>query len=731
MTFAVSPVGGGTTSPTDGPTWYNDGSLNIQANPSTGYDFTSWSVTTTSGTISFGSTSSASTTATIHGSGTITATFTIQQFTITFDATADGSPVHNFADIAGSEQFLTITSPASCAGTYQRSHLPQPCTAQYGDTVTFSYQSTVVSQTPGKQYVWRTTTGLASGQSGSFSATASGTITAAYVSQDQQTFTNTGLGGDANAGTLVTLTVTVGQCSATTISIPGGSVYCDTNTQYSFSFSTPIGSSVTGKRYRFASASMTSPITVSTSNTINGNYVTQYQVTFDQSGLDNTATGTVLTLNGVTTHTKADLPLTDWFDSGTTYTYSNSVSTSDPGKRFALTGVTGPSSPITASGAVTATYVTQYKLTVTSAHDLPNPAVGDNWFNAGSPVTASVTSPTDLSGGTRYVSTGWIGTGDVPSSGTGTTTTFNINQPSTITWNWIAQYLVTYAQTGCSLTVSLPTSEWVNSGGAATGIFPSPVLSGDGKTRCVFQHDDRAAINAPTTVTATYDTEFDVSYAQTGCVGPTVTLPNDEWVVSGGSAIGTFPATVTDLVGTTRCTFVSSSPASGPVNAPTTITGTYQTEYYFTVSSAHDSVTGQGWYPANALVSSTVTSPTDDDGHGTRYSTTGWTGTGSAPASGTTDDTGSFNINTPSSVTWDWIPQYELTMATNFGTTDPSVGGGHWYDVGSTVTITATPPAAGTGERYVFDGWTGSGSGSFTGTDNPATNVGYNERSYY
>jgi len=61
--------------------------------------------------------------------------------------------------------------------------------------------------------------------------------------------------------------------------------------------------------------------------------------------------------------------------------------------------------------------------------------------------------------------------------------------------------------------------------------------------------------------------------------------------------------------------------------------------------------------------------------------------------------------------------QYKLTMATNFGTTSPSIGD-HWYTAGSLVTISATAPAAGSGEQYVWNGWTGSGSGSYTGMDN-------------
>ena len=64
------------------------------------------------------------------------------------------------------------------------------------------------------------------------------------------------------------------------------------------------------------------------------------------------------------------------------------------------------------------------------------------------------------------------------------------------------------------------------------------------------------------------------------------------------------------------------------------------------------------------------------------------------------------------------MTQYQLTLAKNVGTTVPEVGS-YWYDAGSTVTFTALPPRAILGQRYIFHGWTGSGSGSYTGTGNP------------
>ena len=58
--------------------------------------------------------------------------------------------------------------------------------------------------------------------------------------------------------------------------------------------------------------------------------------------------------------------------------------------------------------------------------------------------------------------------------------------------------------------------------------------------------------------------------------------------------------------------------------------------------------------------------------------------------------------------------QYYLTMAHGTGgTVNPSSG---WRNSGVTVSINATPSA-----NYSFSSWAGTGTGSFSGTANPAS----------
>ena len=63
-----------------------------------------------------------------------------------------------------------------------------------------------------------------------------------------------------------------------------------------------------------------------------------------------------------------------------------------------------------------------------------------------------------------------------------------------------------------------------------------------------------------------------------------------------------------------------------------------------------------------------------------------------------------------------YFSTYAVTiMSGKGGTTDPAPGT-YYYPYGSKLTITAKP-----NRNYVFVGWSGTGYGSYTGSDNPAT----------
>jgi hypothetical protein len=87
----------------------------------------------------------------------------------------------------------------------------------------------------------------------------------------------------------------------------------------------------------------------------------------------------------------------------------------------------------------TASWCLQYYLNVTTPYGSAAPESG--WFDAGTSISASVTSPVPESVFTQYVCTGWTGAGNAPASGTASSVTFVINEPSSIAWNWEIQYL--------------------------------------------------------------------------------------------------------------------------------------------------------------------------------------------------------------------------------------------------------------------------------------------------
>jgi uncharacterized repeat protein (TIGR02543 family) len=109
VTFALS--GGGSNSPTGSNVWENAGSLSITATPNAGSTFSSWSSNT--GSITFSNANSASATATIGGTGTITATFAIIQYTITVTQTTNGVIASGTSTVDfGATPSFTITPDA-------------------------------------------------------------------------------------------------------------------------------------------------------------------------------------------------------------------------------------------------------------------------------------------------------------------------------------------------------------------------------------------------------------------------------------------------------------------------------------------------------------------------------------------------------------------------------------------------------------------------------------------
>ncbi len=162
---------------------------------------------------------------------------------------------------------------------------------------------------------------------------------------------------------------------------------------------------------------------------------------------------------------------TGWYLSGGSAQVSvqNSPVSTSQGTQEVFTGWQGQyegaqqsiSFMVTAPITETALWQTQYYLTVNSPYGTPSP--GNGWFNAGSSLSSSVNSPISGGSGIQYIVTGWTGTGSVGPSGDAGSTTFTLDAPSTITWNWETQYSVT-VQPSVGGTVSPSGTQWYDSG---------------------------------------------------------------------------------------------------------------------------------------------------------------------------------------------------------------------------------------------------------------------------
>jgi hypothetical protein len=265
--------------------------------------------------------------------------------------------------------YVVPSSPTTVTANYQTQYqltlatnfgttTPSAGNIWYNAGTILTITATPPSAGAGERFVWNgwTGTGLGSYTGQNNPATNLVTMnsaiieTASWTHQYLVTFAQSGLSADAT-GTVIT----VAGSSKTYNDLPY-TVWADASTgSVTYSYGATVTSSVTGKQYVKTSTDA-SPITgLSGPLTVTGAYKTQWQVTFAQSGLDSSATGTVLTL-GTSTYTYSQLPQNNiWVDTGTTYSYSASVQ-AGTGKTFGFTTVTGLSSPITTTGTVTGKY---------------------------------------------------------------------------------------------------------------------------------------------------------------------------------------------------------------------------------------------------------------------------------------------------------------------------------------------------------------------------------------
>jgi parallel beta-helix repeat protein len=451
--------------------------------------------------------------------------------------------------------------------------------------------------------------------------------------------------------------------------------------------------------------------------------------TFDQVGVGSDFNGTVVTIDGIN-YTASELPVSFLWVEGSSHSFSYASPLGAAiGEQYVwnstsgLSGVQNGSLNVTGSGILTGNYYTQYYLTLATNTSGVNHLSGQGWYDASSYASISAAQYVDIvSGSSRYAFSGWT-TGNMTEIADSSlpATTVLIDEAKTVTANYVTQYRVTFADSGVGsdflgsvMDVSGTDydwsgySDWFDSGASVAFNFCSPLVvtpNGEQYVLVGVNASSPLTVAAATTITGSYVTQYLVTYSATGNA-TAVTVPPDEWVGSGGSAVGVFPLQITN--DGTRSNFVGDNRTA--ITEPSLIVGAYQTQYYLTVDSAYDTLGGAGWYDGGSTAYATLTDGTVSGGAGTQYVFIGWSG--DASGSGLTSD--GITMDGPKTAAATWTTQFYLTVETSPSGVNGSAGEG-WYDDGFTAHVSThqyvdiVPGSS----RYRFGSWTGA-SGIFS-----------------
>ncbi|MGD0159157.1 MAG: Ig-like domain repeat protein [Candidatus Bathyarchaeia archaeon] len=693
--------------------------------------------------------------------------------------------------------------------------------------------------------------------------------------KNQITFTQTGLDSSAS-GTVVTVNGT-----AETLSQLPYSTLVNSGDTLVYSYQTTVASSTTGEQFQNTGVNASSPLTVSSNETVTGSYETQYRVSFAVSP---SGAGTTTPSGTNVNETAGSLPISAEANSGfvfSSWTTTGSITVANASASSTTATISGP-------GNITANFVTGVTFVVNFTETgLPS---GTSWsvmFNGspGSSTTSSITFTGVANGGYPYTVGTLSGFSGSPSSGT--VTVSNANVTVAVNFTAAVTYSVSFTETGlssdtswsvtfngsqsssttstitfeaqngtysysvtgptgfaaspasgsvlvrgtgvnvsiafastltrsstsivcspnpghvnspitCTATVtgSSPTGKVTWSTSSSTGSF-SPTISTLSKGSCSTTYIDISSgsvnitasfsgdsnnlpsndtiiltltashdvivvsVSANASVTQGVEVPIDVAVLNNGTVTETSVVVN---ATANGTLIGT-PQTLLSLsVGnTTTLTFtwnttsvsagtyiltatVTPPPAQTDLSEISKSTTTRvvkppPTQFYLTVASAHGSPSPpSGFFNSGMDITESVTSPVSG-GTGTQYVCTGWTGSGSVPASGTGTSV-PFAIASNSTITWTWKTQFEVTIGqqgvgSDFTGTVATVDGSNytldalpsifWWDNQSNHSFSfASPLTVNTSKQYTWNSTSGlstlqngtltvTGPGSLTG----------------
>jgi len=422
------------------------------------------------------------------------------------------------------------------------------------------------------------------------------------------------------------------------------------------------------------SFSQSDPIAMDGNKTAIAVWKTQYYITFAHSGLDPSGSGEVVTVNGTSVN-YAQLPYSFWADSDSIITYSyDNVSSTTSGKRFILTGVSGPLSPITVTEPtiITGDYGTQYEVTfdqtgvetdftgtvaTIDAVDYGRAALPVSfWWDKDSNHNFSFNSQLLVNTSRQYEWNTTSGLSTLQSE------TLTITAPGSIIGNYLMVNGITFDQIG------------VNPDFAGT------VLEVDGNTYTANMLPVSFMWEAGSVHNFTFFSPLVVNsdskrYVWTSATGLSQLQSDTITVTTYGSIIAN-----------------------------------YKTQYFLTVTSSYGTVNGGGWYDDGATAYAGLDTGTMDHGNGTRRVFVGWTG----DASGSDYlQSNPILMDGLKNAVANWKSQCLLEVLTvpieltPQPTRDPvgeSGSVGWWYDVSVNVSLTASDVGFASFERWDVDG---------------------------
>lgn len=336
-------------------------------------------------------------------------------------------------------------------------------------------------------------------------------------------------------------------------------------------------------------------------------------------------------------------------------------------------------------------------LSVFSEHGAPIPAVGVHDIENSSAI-CSVSTPIrdDNDWNIYYFCTGWKGSGSAPTTGTSAlplgdyrdlsntvSTTFTMSNNSSITWTWETNVWV--FSNGQPLTWDSPfgtLSSWHNVIGRADTGHTSCLRSGTisaGNTSLL-----------KTTVTGPGDLSFDWKIAANrgdycrflidGSEANAIARSTSWEVVSLSVPVGSHEL---------EWRYERNSASAAGEDAAFLDNVEWIPEVRLAVATDYGATTpptGETTFPYGDSVSASVVAPEPENGR--KRIPTGWIGTGSAPASGTTTNV-AFTIEEDSTLTWQWKTQNQISVsASGLGT---CAFGTQWVDDGTNATATIVP----------------------------------------